>query len=303
MSDHHSAFDVGEHRREIILFEELIEEYLSILRNERHLSPHTSAAYRADLNKLIAFAAKWQITEIGEMDEPLLEDFILDLKTSGASENTVRRMIASLHGFFDYLAKRGILPRDTSEPLCNIESAKGARKGKVPEPLPPEELSDLLAAPGREKRAGIRDTAILYLLASSGMKVTELLPLRIRDLDFLLNTVRVQAGTENERSVPLDDAAADALRVYIDAFRHDFTGRDDILFRNRTGGSLTRQRIWKLVRDYGVRAGIREPVTPERLRDTAAARLLSFGMEEERVRELLGLHSLIALRQYTEQRI
>lgn len=261
--------------------------YLETVSGSGSKKPATISAYAADLEKLAVFADDTGVADAAEMDETFLSDFLLNLKNTGASQSGIRRMVACLHGFFGALVLAGRLKEDPSENLSGTRDAKGAAKEEDLPALSEREQRALLDATRGEDLLSLRDRALLSLLLSTGLRTSEALPVRIRDLDFLLDCVR--AGQEGEtRIVPFSEEAERDLRAYIDAWREYLPDRESLLFVNRNGEPFSRQGLWKIVRRAGKRAGISGAVTPGRIRKSVAAGLLARGASREKIAQILG---------------
>ena len=239
--------------------------YLTSLTAFSEKKPSTIAAYAADLQKLAVFADDTGVEHAEEMDETFLQDFLLNLKNSGASKSGIRRAVACLHGFFASLVAEGKLSRDPSENLSGTQDAKDAAEKENLPPLSEKEQKALLAT-------------------ATG----ELLKIHIRDIDFLTDFIQICPGEEGARSVPFSGETEEALRAYIGAGRDIFLSRNSLLFLNRDGEPISRQGVWKLVKRAGAKAGIPGAVTPARIRKSVAAGLLARGVPERKIAQILG---------------
>lgn len=276
-----------------------IEEYLTYLEMERHASENTRNAYRRDLERMRVFAQRQGIMSVREIDKAFLSDLTDEMKADSASESTIARMVSSLHGFFRYMEREGRTDGDPSQGLRTAKAARGTRKKVSPEILTADEVRRLLAAPDITRSLGIRDAAILRLLYSTGIRTNELVRIRIKDVDFLINYLTVREEDGRVRQVPFGHKTGAAIREYLTAVHSQMNTGNDILFINRAGAPISRQGVWKMVRRYGEQAGIAGEVTPMRLRSSLAVHLLERGADPESVREILGHASLASTRQYT----
>lgn len=262
--------------------------YLTSLTAFSEKKPSTIAAYAADLQKLAVFADDTGVEHAEEMDETFLQDFLLNLKNSGASKSGIRRAVACLHGFFASLVAEGKLSRDPSENLSGTQDAKDAAEKENLPPLSEKEQKALLATAAGEDLLSLRDRALLSLLLSTGIRTGELIKIHIRDIDFLTDFIQICPGEEGARSVPFSGETEEALRAYIGAGRDIFLSRNSLLFLNRDGEPISRQGVWKLVKRAGAKAGIPGAVTPARIRKSVAAGLLARGVPERKIAQILG---------------
>lgn len=265
-----------------------INWYMTSLSAFSGKKPSTIEAYAADLGKLAVFADDTGVEHAEEMDETFLQDFLLNLKNSGASKSGIRRVVSCLHGFFASLVAEGKLAEDPSENLSGANVGRDAAKREVLPPLTDREQKALLSAVTGEDLLSLRDRAILSLLLSTGLRTGELLKIHIRDIDFLTDFVKVCPGEEGEREVPFTGETEEALRAYIGEGRDIFLSRNSLLFLNRDREPISRQGVWKLVRKAGERAKIPGAVTPARIRRSVAAMLLARGVPERKIAQILG---------------
>jgi integrase/recombinase XerD len=188
--------------------------------------------------------------------------------------STIARKVAALKSFFSYLATKGIIP---SDPSLGLEAPKVAKR--TPKTMSVEEVGRLLAAPGTSTQPKpLRDRALLELLYATGVRVSELVSLKLDDVNLAEKTVRVKSEDNGrERTVPMIDRAAECLQVYIDRGRPHFVknaGNQAALFLNQRGQQLTRQGMWLIIKEYASRAGLDYEVTPHMLRHSFAAHML-----------------------------
>jgi len=269
------------------------DEYIEQLRQRKGLSALTLEAYRADLKRLSAFCSERKICSAAGIDEACLKQLIEQMKEDGASVSSVKRMISVLRGFFSCLQEEGQIDTDWSEVLGDCISdmqAKAAKKNQVnisDGPLSDLQLRALLAVPEQNDVSGLRDIAMIRILAETGIRTGELLELRVNDFDFLMNEISVR-GADGTRHIPVTEQTSQALRDYIDANRYHLQSRSSLLFLNRTGEPISRQAVWKRISRCGARAGIAGDVNAERLRKTAAANMARAGIPLQRIQKLMG---------------
>lgn len=262
----------------------LIGLYLDVLRVERGLSDNTLAAYGRDLAKLGVFCHELGLGQAAALDRDLLEDFVVRLHADGLSARSISRHVSSVKGFFRFLVSDSWREDD---PAARLPSP--ARRRSLPSVLSGPEVEALLAAPDQSAR-GLRDRAMLELMYSSGLRVSELcdLPLSARMEEPPVLVVRGKGN--KERVVPIGDAAQRSIAVWLRDGRPVLNkGRAcAYLFVGRPGKPLTRQGFWKNLRRYGLRAGVLTHFSPHTLRHSFATHLLEGGADLRSVQAMLG---------------
>ncbi len=263
-----------------------LDQFLLSLAHEDGYARNTVAAYRNDLNQLIEFLQRREppISSWSEVTAVDLHAFVESLremritKRSGEEKavapSTIARKVAALKSFFSYLMGKNVI---TSDPSLGLEAPKVAKR--TPKTMTSEEVERLLAAPGTgNSPKTLRDRALLELLYATGVRVTELVSLRLDDVNLTDKTVRVKSEDNGrERSVPMSDKAAECLLMYIERGRPHFVksaGNQAALFLNQRGQQLTRQGMWLIIKEYAARAGLDYEVTPHMLRHSFAAHML-----------------------------
>lgn len=284
---------------------EATEAWLDVLLTERGLSPHTVSAYRQDLDALSVFLDEWGAG--AQTDGSLLPEdpegdvlplFVAWLRRRGDGRRTLARRLSCLRGFFGWCADEG-LTRDN--PAALLEGPK--LPSLLPDVLTREQVAALLDAPDTAEKLGRRDRALLELLYAAGLRVSELIGLRPPDVDLQRGVTRVFGKGRKERLVPLHNRAISILRDYLDTCRPLFSPASgpegERLFLNRSGRGLSRQAVWKLIRRYALKAGIRADISPHTLRHSFATHLLEGGADLRAVQLLLGHSDLAATELYT----
>jgi integrase/recombinase XerD len=284
--------------------QENVRAFLNHLSVERGASPNTIAAYRNDLEQLVEYATGshqngQRIAAWPQVDQPFLSDYVVSLNDRGYSATTVARKIASVKSFFSYLVDEGEVIRDPTERLST------PRVGRtLPKALSVEEVERLLEAPLKlTTPEAMRDAAMLELLYASGLRVSELTNLDVRDVNTSEQYVRCMGKGSKERVVPLHERAVDAMSAYVQESRPKLLGHRNqgevALFVNRRGERLTRQGFWLILKGYGRQAGIKGSITPHTLRHSFATHLLAGGASLRNVQELLGHASISTTQVYT----
>jgi len=273
-----------------------LESFVDFLSFERGLSDRTLAAYRRDLEKLLAYLEECGLNDPREITHQDLRGFVFALKDRGLAASSIRRSISSLRGYFAFLLEEDVLQADPSE---RLESPKAGRK--LPDVLSVEEVGRILEAPDPGGPVYWRDRSILEVLYATGMRVSELVSLKMADLDLEESLCTVFGKGSKERLVPLGGPARRALDRYLAQVRPvlDRGKGEGRVFLNQRGNPLTRATIWDLVKRYAARAGIRRNVSPHTFRHSFATHLLEGGADLAAVQELLGHADISTTQIYT----
>lgn len=267
-----------------------IENYIDYLNSVKHASANTIASYRRDLKKMSRFFADRQCTDVRDLRGTDLNSYVLDMESQGMSTATISRSIASMKSFFLYLLKQGEITEDYADALKPPKIEK-----KAPETLSIEEINLLLDQPSRLTPKEIRDKAMLELLYATGMRVSELINLKITDVNLTMNYILCR-DVSKERVIPIENVAKMALENYIKSVRESISHGSMFLFTNMKGQPMTRQGFWKLIKAYAAKAGIDKDITPHMIRHSFASHLVSNGADLKAVQEMLG-HSDISTTQ------
>lgn len=273
-----------------------IEAFLAHLDLERGLSAHTVDSYASDLLQFSEYANRRGLASPQTVSGEDIEAFVTALRRSRMKNSSISRKVSALRSFFRYLVAEGKIQ---ANPAARVDAPKV--HGRLPKMLSSDEVLKLLKAPGANSPLAIRDTAMLELLYSTGMRVSELLSLRIHDVELEECFARCFGKGSKERVVPFGDPAAQALALYLNDARPQLKkGKDDpTLFLSARGRRMSRGNLWKLIRSYAAKAGIRKPVTPHTLRHSFATHLLDRGADLRAIQEMLGHASVATTQIYT----
>lgn len=279
-----------------------IEEFLEHLRTHRNASPNTIWAYKNDLSQFAEYLTRHQPTDAtwSVITHDTLADYVATLCQRGYTTSTVARKIAALKAFFHWLNQQGIIHEDPSLMLKSPRVEK-----RAPRLLNPDEIERLFeAAAAAAQPRSARDRALLEVIYSTGMRVSEAINLRLDDLSLETNEVRCVGRGNRERMAPLLPRAVAALRDYLAQARMELAGNNttDYVFLNPQGAKLTRQAVWLITRQYAKSAGIDGDVTPHTLRHSRAAHMLNSGQDARRVQEWLGHANLATTQMYRQRR-
>ena len=285
---------------------ELATEYLSHLQFERRLSNNTLYAYNLDLKKYTHFLfSELHLTSINSIKAFHIENFVKDLNNAGTmntksdlkKSSTIHRLFSTIRGFHQYLCQLRISENDPSELLVPPRLTR-----KIPTTLLVEEVDKIIQAVDLTKKYALRDQAILSLLYASGIRVTELVDLKLKNLMMDDGLIRVFGKGRKERIVPIGKIALSFLILYLKELRPSNSRKgksQGILFLNHRGGKLTRMSIWNILHENTLRAGITKKVSPHVLRHSFATHLLEGGADLRSVQEMLGHSDITTTQIYT----
>ncbi len=269
-----------------------VQEYISYLHNVKHTSNNTEMSYKRDLLKVCHFMQERGINSATAVKEQDLKAYIHALEEQKLAAATVSRNIASIKAFFLYLFSEGKIQNDAA--LC-LKAPKIEKK--MPEILTMGEVSALLEQANGDSPKEIRDKAMLELLYATGIRVTELISLKVSDVNLPMHFIMCR-DPHKERMIPFGTQAHDALERYLGGVRAEMVEdkSSEILFANCSGKPMSRQGFWKLIKFYAKKAGITADITPHTLRHSFAAHLVENGADLKSVQEMLG-HSDISTTQ------
>lgn len=269
-----------------------VQEYISYLHNVKHTSNNTEMSYKRDLLKVCHFMQERGINSVTAVKEQDLKAYIHVLEEQKLAAATVSRNIASIKAFFLYLFSEGKIQNDAA--LC-LKAPKIEKK--MPEILTMGEVSALLEQANGDSPKEIRDKAMLELLYATGIRVTELISLKVSDVNLPMHFIMCR-DPHKERMIPFGTQAHDALERYLGGVRAEMVEdkSSEILFANCSGKPMSRQGFWKLIKFYAKKAGITADITPHTLRHSFAAHLVENGADLKSVQEMLG-HSDISTTQ------
>ena len=258
-------------------------------------SENTISCYRHDVEKYLDFLDKNGITDIADTTKSTVLTYLLSLQNEGLAASTVNRSLASLRSFYTYVTGNG---EEMKDPTLNLETPRTDRK--PPRILTTREVERLLAAPESGSAKGIRDRAMLEVLYATGIKVSELVALDVRDVNTGAGFLRCRGGMR-ERILPMGHIAVDALDKYLTAAREELRSNTptSALFLNCSGSRMSRQGFWKLLKHYKDEAGITSEITPHILRHSFAAPLLEHGADLAAIQEMLGHADISTTRVYS----
>ncbi len=272
-----------------------IDSYLRHLEVSRRLAANSLEAYSRDLGRLAGFAEK-QGTPIESLTLSALEGFVRNLMTSGLSPTSTARAVAAVRGYFKFLRLNGAIAANPADDLRSPRTFTA-----LPKFLSIEDVDALLAAPDVTRPLGLRDRALIELLYATGLRVSELVGLRMADVRLSEGFLKALGKGSKERIVPIGDEAANWVSKYLKDARPSLTKKREtpFLFLNARGQRLSRVGFWKGLKAYGVKAGVRGSLSPHVLRHSFATHLLDRGADLRAIQAMLGHADLSTTQIYT----
>ncbi len=273
-----------------------IDAYLGYLRDVRRMSPNTVESYARDLAALASFAAARE-REVESLERTELEAFARTLMSSGLSPRSAARAIAGVRGFYRFLAVERTIATD---PADDVRAPRAWPA--LPKYLDLDDVDRLLAQPDASTPRGLRDKALLELLYATGLRVTELLTLKPADINLDAGYLTCIGKGDKQRIVPLGHAAAEWVSRYVKEARPRLlkTRKSPWLFVNaKAGGQLSRVGFWKILKEYGIKAGVSRDLSPHVLRHSFATHLLERGADLRAIQMMLGHSDLSTTQIYT----
>lgn len=275
-----------------------VDRFEQYLREVKQASENTVQSYRRDLMQMITYLEEKGIREAAKVTKTSLHGYILHMEEQGKAATTISRMMAAIKAFFNYECMQARIRRNPAESLHAPKVEK-----KAPVILSVDQVSALLAQPSGQTPKEIRDKAMLALLYATGIRVSELIGIRMEDINMNIGFLVCRDG-ERERTIPFGRSAKAALEEYLEHARNELLrGKgSDYFFVNCTGGAMSRQGFWKIIKYYGEKAGIEEDITPHTLRHSFAAHLIARGADMRAVQTILGHSDMATTQMYAAYR-
>lgn len=278
--------------------EDRLDDFIHFLVVEKGLSKNTIVSYKRDLNSYIHYLKNVEeLKDLNGVQRPQIVHFLKFLKDTGKSSKTLARHIASIRAFHHFLLREKAVDHD---PTVHIESPQHERS--LPKVLSMEEVETLLESPKLTDPFGYRDKAMLEMMYATGIRVSELIGLKLSDVHLTMGFVRCMGKGSKERIIPIGKTASDAIEEYLDKGRPKLASKkhkDDSLFLNHHGKGLSRQGFWKILKRLTSEAGIEKELTPHTLRHSFATHLLENGADLRAVQEMLGHADISTTQIYT----
>ena len=274
----------------------LIEEFTFFLSKKQKASKNTLLSYSRDAELFFAKLGISSREDCFKVTREQVQDYVIGLERDGKANSTVLRSVSSIRKFYSFLMERGQVKEN---PAMVLELPQPNHK--TPVILTPGEINRLMTQPKTGDLKGARDKAMLELLYATGMKVSELITMELRDVDLNEGVVTCRSS-EHYRVIPIGVAAEDAVRYYLENVREVMVENQKVktLFVNCGGNPMTRQGFWKLIKGYIDSAGINKHVTPQTLRHSFAVHLLQNGADAEAVSQMLGYNDTVSTKIYSD---
>lgn len=260
------------------------------MKNDKKKAENTLIAYERDIRAFEKYLSGRGINSLTACTDNDAIAYVMDLGNKKKSKATINRKVSALRNYYDFVIENGEMKEN---PFSRIKSVKGDRRQI--EYLSIEEAAALMDAPEDDDK-GIRDRALLEFMYGTGARVTEVVRLQFGDLNLKMNFVTLKDVNDESRIVPLGKYAAAAMSEYVDKAYRNMKGRayedDDFVFINLRGDALTRQGIWKILKDYGKKIGTEASMTPQILRDSFAVHILQNGGDLKTLQELMGFEDM-----------
>ncbi|MCO7134228.1 site-specific tyrosine recombinase XerD [Ligilactobacillus salivarius] len=271
-------------------------DYLHYLKVERGLSENTIASYGIDLKLFLEYLRKNEIPSFKQVNKEIIVNYMQAEKNNNKANSSILRSVSSLRKFFQYLAQEKIIEKD---PMLLIDTPK--KKQHLPQVLTKEEVEKLLHSPNTGQVLGLRDRAMLELMYATGLRISEIINLKLEDLHLTMGTLQTLGKGHKERIVPVGDEAIKWVNRYLEEARPKLLKqkRSNYLFLNFHGNNLTRQGVWKNLKAEVRKAGIKKNITPHTLRHSFATHILENGADLRIVQELLGHADISTTQIYT----
>ncbi|MDD5072510.1 MAG: site-specific tyrosine recombinase XerD [Candidatus Omnitrophica bacterium] len=276
--------------------EDFIKEFMDYLSVERGLSKNTLESYSRDLNKYAGYLKKKGINSLDKVKRPDIQDFMMGLKSDKLNASSIARNLVAIKVFHRYLTSQRLLKEDVTSV---IETPKLWKT--LPDVLDEKEVEAILDSPNTRLKQGLRDKAALELMYATGMRVSELVNLKLTDIHIDMGFVKCLGKGQKERIIPVGSKARDAIQKYLEKARPKFLKKADsgAIFLTRLGKPMSRQTFWMVIKHYVKDARIKKRVTPHTLRHSFATHLLQNGADLRIVQELLGHVNISTTQIYT----
>ncbi|MEM7359247.1 MAG: site-specific tyrosine recombinase XerD [Pseudomonadota bacterium] len=279
--------DISDHNQQ------LIDQFIDALWLESGLSKNTLSAYRSDMTHLARFVQPASLLEIGQAD---IQKYLATLLAQNTKSSSSARMLSTMRRFYRYQIREN---RVAADPCAHVMSPKQGRP--LPKTLSEAQVDALLAAPDTQSELGLRDRAMLEVLYATGLRVSELVNLKMLEANLQVGVVRIVGKGNKERLVPLGEQAIDWVTRYLASARSTLLGsrHSEALFVTARGTAMTRQAFWYMIKRHAKMAGITQPLSPHTLRHAFATHLINHGADLRSVQMLLGHVDLSTTQIYT----
>lgn len=281
-----------------MLNDSALEDYLVFLKIEKGLSLNTVESYKRDITHYLTYLKKYAIEDWEEIDRYILLSFFSDERKSEKSDNTIIREFSSLRKFHQFLKQEGYTSED---PMLYVQTPK--KSDTLPKIISMDQVERLLNSPDTTKPLGIRDRAIIEVLYATGLRISELIELTTEEVHLSMKLIQVVGKGNKERLIPIGEMGTYWLDYYMTNARPHLLRKSEkdtpVIFLNSRGAPLSRQGVWKKLKQLSREAGIQSSITPHTLRHSFATHLLENGADLRVVQELLGHSNISTTQIYT----
>ena len=274
----------------------LVDQYINYLILEKGLSKNTIESYSRDISRYVEYLKQKGVKQILDADTPLILTYLISLRDGGLKARSTARHLVTLRGFYRYLVQEKIIKHDPARLLDLPKSGL-----KLPDVLSVSEIKLLLSTPDTQTPLGLRNAAMIELLYAAGLRVSELVNLKLLSINTEAGFVRVIGKGSKERIVPIGNYAKNIIDHYVKTARSLLLkgGVSHYMFVARAGKPMTRQGFWKLLKQYALQAGIAKKITPHSFRHSFASHLLEGGADLRAVQVMLGHTDISTTQIYT----
>jgi integrase/recombinase XerD len=280
----------------VTALQESLQDYLNYLSVERGLAKNTLESYGRDLHQYLGYLQEKKNLSLTNTTQATVIGYLLQLQARGKATATLSRSLAAIKSYYHYMARENRIERD---PTVNLDAPK--QEKRLPRVLSVTEVERLLEQPDIKNPVGIRDRAMLEVLYATGLRVSELVSLKVEDINLDTGYIKCYGKGSKERIVPIGSVAIKFLKLYQDHARKFLASRlmENTLFLNHHGKGLTRQGFWKIIKKYADNLDILTDITPHTLRHSFATHLLENGADLRSVQEMLGHADIATTQIYT----
>lgn len=279
------------------MYDQFITEYITVLTLEKNLSENTALSYKNDITQFLTYMEEVGIKDLNNITSQSITEFLKHQREQGYESSTTARYLSSLKGFFSYIQNAGYIESDPSEALVSVKTSR-----KLPVVMSVEEIDRIFEQPDTGDKLGLRDRTMLEVLYSCGLRVSELINLKVSDIFFEEEVVRIFGKGSKERIVPIGSSAIKWLKKYLIEGRPLLVKRavsENIVFLNLRGKKMSRMGLWKIIDKYVKSAGIKKEIHPHSFRHSFATHLVEGGADLRAVQEMLGHASISTTQIYT----
>lgn len=280
-----------------LALDDALDRFFDHLKVERNLTPNSLEAYGRDLRQLATWLADRGVSDAGAVEPAHVTSFLYDRARAGVASRSRARALSAIRGLYRFLRAERYVEAD---PTAALDSPRLERR--LPHVLALDVIDRLLGAPDRSEPRGLRDAAMIETMYSTGLRVSELVKLRVDDVDLRSGFVRAFGKGRKQRLVPMGDAARELCAQYLEEARPSFVragAAPAALFLTRLGRGMTRQAFWKLLCAYARAAGVRGAISPHKLRHSFATHLIERGADLRAVQAMLGHADVTTTQIYT----